>query len=70
MPLCSRARTPRVLLAACVMFPFGPPLVQQWDGGCTVNPFVERSRRLQGIALEQKVDIQSCHCQDGRSASP
>ena len=42
------------------MFPFGPPLVQQWDGGRTDNPFVDRTRRLQGIALEQKVDIQSC----------
>ena len=41
------------------MFPFGPPLVQQWDGGRTDNPFVDRTRRLQGIALEQKVDIHS-----------
>ena len=47
-------------LAACVMFPFGPPLVQQWDSGRTVNLFVELSRRLQGIVLEHKVDIQSC----------
>ena len=60
MPLCSRARTLSSRLAACVMFPFGPPLVQQWDGGRTVNPFVDRTRRLQGIVLEQKVDIQSC----------